>query len=392
MQTELSSLGTWKRFGLDVAASRKVIFSAPAIPLVSGVLGAVGILIGTGSGSDGNVILQLFYVPHLIIWCGWVGVERIFFLQRFRGEKLRLSRSPALVLRFIPRYLLLFVMLSVPLVVLLSTQFITSSSFAAPILFLGPWLSLVLLVPALIVLMTFVTPALAYSTKSTFRGLALGVRFLRDRWGQCKLYALFPILIWLVVILLSAGARSFGLLTQLGAGVVSVYLILLLKGATARFYIAEIKHDITSEGAAFVGARDPEIVQASRAPIQTVGWLRFVELGLLAAGLGIALLWPTTIGVHETFESGAVASGAVRCGGPVRTLLFGPKPEFVQLLDGIQSIESYRRVEDECSRRAVVPLVIGVSTATVGIVLYILVGKRGNRSSEFRVESPGIGP
>lgn len=395
MQIEESSLGIWKRFGLDLAASRNAMLSAPAVPLVTGVLAAVAGLIGIANRPGGYVILQLLYVALLIFWSGWVGVERIFFLQRFRGENLKLSRAPALALRFIPRYLLLLLILVVPFVVLLSVQFMsfTSRSFGSetPILFRAAWFNVVqfLLASVLVVLMTFVTPALAYTTKSTFRGVGVGVRFLRDRWSQCKLYALFPILIWLFVFSLNGAVVSFGLLARLGAGLVSVYLILLMKGAAARFYIDEVGHEISSEGAALVSAEDAGVGPGERAVIPTFGWLKYLGLGLLAVGLGIALLWPVTVEIHETSEFGFV-SGTVRCGGPVRTLIFGPRsgqPGFRQLLDGTQSIESYRRVKGECSRRALAPLFTGIAIAAVGGVLYLSFRSGNGKSLPQRFES-----
>lgn len=109
------------------------------------------------------------------------------------------------------------------------------------------------LTAALDFILTFATPALAYSTSQAGEAFNIGIRTLRDSWPQCAWYALVPPLAiaalarFLPDSIVSSGSRVI----YLGA---IALLSLLFKGATAAFYIR--RYDVGDDGAVFASPEE----------------------------------------------------------------------------------------------------------------------------------------
>ena len=82
------------------------------------------------------------------------------------------------------------------------------------------------------VLLTFVTPALAYTTRSVRAALRLGLRMLTKTWPRSAWYALTPGLVLVTAISFARRSPASFLMTA----VVSV-VALWFKGAVAAFYL-----------------------------------------------------------------------------------------------------------------------------------------------------------
>jgi hypothetical protein len=115
--------------------------------------------------------------------------------------------------------------------------------------------------------LTFVTPALAYTTRSAVRALDIGVAMIRQEWPRSALYVLCPPL---ALNLLSYIFPVGGLGLQLVLTSILVLMGLLAKGAIAAFYIRQ-RGSYSDDGAAYITARDdydydrrrPELALAS---------------------------------------------------------------------------------------------------------------------------------
>lgn len=96
-------------------------------------------------------------------------------------------------------------------------------------------------------LLTFVTPALSYSTRKVFQAIAIGVRMIAREWPTCRWYVLVPPLAMLVVArgstVAMTGLTMPGILLTVGA----VLIGLLFKGATAAYYLRRVS--VPDEGA-----------------------------------------------------------------------------------------------------------------------------------------------
>ncbi len=104
------------------------------------------------------------------------------------------------------------------------------------------------------VLLTFVTPALAYSTDRPAKAIALGWRLLRQDWPQCAWYALTPPLA-LILITRALPRSSLAVVPAAIFGTLAWMLNLWFKGATAAYYLRG--HDVGDDGAARFGPGRP---------------------------------------------------------------------------------------------------------------------------------------
>ncbi len=98
------------------------------------------------------------------------------------------------------------------------------------------------------VLLTFVVPALSYTTKSVRRAFSIGLDMLRSDWPRTASYALIPSfvshLVWW-------GAQSRSATPRLLLSCVATLLGTLFAGAIAAYYLR--RHDTSNDGAARVG-------------------------------------------------------------------------------------------------------------------------------------------
>ncbi len=117
--------------------------------------------------------------------------------------------------------------------------------------------------------LTFVTPALAYTTRSAVRALRIGLAMIRQTWPRCAFYVLCPPLavnILSVVYPVSIpGAR-------LVLDVVLALAWLLAKGAIAAFYLRE-RGSFSDDGALSTSTR-PDVLRGTTTPGSPSAWWR----------------------------------------------------------------------------------------------------------------------
>ncbi|MBV9291628.1 MAG: hypothetical protein JO222_04195 [Frankiales bacterium] len=205
--TEIPPVGADGRpdgFLVDLRRAVSVWRQAPMLPLTAVVLAAVSMLpqllqprpagcghVGAPACTSGSfaayVTAQFFTIPVLIAALGYYGAERAWYREFARGHRPRVSRALALIPRYIGRYLrlgLLLLAFSIPLL------FVSNSSGAISS---GVRISIVAIASLVIdVLLTFVTPALAFNTSSAWRALGIGLRMLRTGWPNDLPYLLVP--------------------------------------------------------------------------------------------------------------------------------------------------------------------------------------------------------
>jgi len=116
---------------------------------------------------------------------------------------------------------------------------------------------------------TFVTPALAYTTRSAWRALGIGFAMIGQTWPRSALYVLCPplALSLLSYIFPVGGAVPHFILTS-----VLVLISLLAKGAIAAFYLRE-RGSYSEDGAAYIitGQDEPSEVLAGAAADRLTG-------------------------------------------------------------------------------------------------------------------------
>ena len=117
--------------------------------------------------------------------------------------------------------------------------------------------------------LTFVTPALAYTTRSAVRALRIGLAMILQTWPRCAFYVLCPPLavnILSVVYPVSIpGAR-------LVLDVVLALAWLLAKGAIAAFYLRE-RGSFSDDGALSTSTR-PDVLRGTTTPGSPSAWWR----------------------------------------------------------------------------------------------------------------------
>lgn len=175
-------------------------------------------------------------LPAFAFSAGWVGTERMFYLRAFRGLPLLTSERWRFTWAFFGRYALLGLVMSAPLCALLWLTVVTGSQ--------GLILPGIIVVGVLLdVALTFVTPALAFTTRRVTVAWRVGHRTLVDGWPSSAWYALVPPLAALIAFrALPLRVAGVAVLTAFGS-----LLNLWFKGAVAAYYLRV--HEVGDDGA-----------------------------------------------------------------------------------------------------------------------------------------------
>jgi hypothetical protein len=226
------ALGAWRRF--------------PWLPAVSVGLAAVGQL------PEEPAFLLALGLTSLLVTVGWVGTERICYLRAFRGKPIQVRELWRLTGAFLGRYLELGMIMAIPVIVLVIGVAITDALTEFPSeRLVGAFLVALYIVIAFVdVALTFVTPALAFSTRRVRHALDIGLRMIRSGWPASAWYVLVPPLAAVLIaqILTRTSDVPVGMLLLTSA--FATLLNLWFKGATAAFYLR--RHDVGDDGAAFI--------------------------------------------------------------------------------------------------------------------------------------------
>ena len=235
----------------DVKAALRIWRRTPVLPVIAAVLAAVAFLpqltapqpagcgIGTNppcrSGSQGAfLLLSLLTFPASLYFIGFVGAERWWYAHVSRGEVPAAGTLWRIAWMYFGRFFrlgLLTILISSPLVL----------PFALGVVHDKTRLSLVFLVwsVALDIALTFVTPALAFSTDSAWQALKIGVTTLDRLWPRDMLYVLVPPLAITIVARATPGVFGSRAVTAF-AGAAAQLLTVLFAGATTLLYIREV--------------------------------------------------------------------------------------------------------------------------------------------------------
>ena len=234
------ALAIWRRTPVlpTIAALLAVVTFLPqlAVPKPAGC--GIGTNPPCTSGSQALfALLSLLIVPASLYYTGFVGAERWWYAHVSRGEVPAASTLWRMSWLYFGRFFrlgLLMVLITSPLVL----------PFALSVVHNLTRLSLAFLVwsVALDIALTFVTPALAFSTYSAWQALKLGVATLDRLWPRDMLYALVPPLAITIVARATPGVFGSRVVTA-AAGAAAQLLTLLFAGATTLMYIREVDPD-----------------------------------------------------------------------------------------------------------------------------------------------------
>ena len=227
-------------FLADAAWSVRVWRSHPRLPLLTLlILGAWSLVPATGA-------FGLLGLALTLVAAGWAGTQRIWYLRAFRGKEMTSSELIDYTLIFMWRFLKLGLVTTLALLPPAIAFYNAETTL---------WF-LVMVAVSLVVdlLLTFVTPALTYSTRKVFPAIGIGFKMIVREWPRCLWYALVPPFAALFV---ARGVTVTGTgltTTAVVITLVSVLLGLVFKGATAAYYLRRVR--VPDDGATAPPQRD----------------------------------------------------------------------------------------------------------------------------------------
>lgn len=240
-------LGVWQVFSKDLASAFRAWRRAPLLPVSSVLIALVASRL-TPPFTDPNsyIIVAIATVLTSMVIAGWFGTERIWYLRVYRGKGIRPVELWTLTRAFALRYFLLGLIVITPINIVFAEagrRLFSAAPISESTVRAITNLAFFLNVP-IVVLLTFVTPALAYTTHRIRMALGIGWRMVLDEWPRSAGYALVPPLAILISLQMLPGS-ALGTVGWL----VWVLLNLWFKGATAAFYLRQ--YEAGDNGAAF---------------------------------------------------------------------------------------------------------------------------------------------
>ena len=195
--------GTWAEFAADLRTSLDVWRSRWWLPLVTALLGTWNLSATASWGdqpepvaappNDAVAALLFLSLPVLIALAlfaiGWSGAERLVYAREWGGKATTFREAYAAAWRYFPRLFRLGLIVLIPLLV---------GGFALSIA-LGPRLGGAAAWFVVLVLLTFVTPALVFDTPRASEALPIGVRMLRRQGSGALWYAVIAPAVLVVV-------------------------------------------------------------------------------------------------------------------------------------------------------------------------------------------------
>lgn len=261
-------------FAADLGKSLRAWRTAPALPLISVAL-SQALLVPD----------ELFWIgfPVAMFGIGWLGTERIWYLRIFNGKDITRQELWRLTWAFFWRFLRLGLLMGVaflPVIALALRHGISDpdrlqrAMSSIEVIALGTVLGLVVDFG-----LTFVTPALAFSTRRVRDALQSGIALLRREWPRTAWYALVPPLVLVLAVRTWQPVVEGWIAAILSA--LSVLINVWFKGAAAAFYLRRIP--VGDDGAAFTD-REPE-------PTGEARFARFVKGCLVAVAIFVVVVF-----------------------------------------------------------------------------------------------------
>lgn len=179
----------------DVRRVLRVWRRTPLLPLVTLAVAVVALLAGVGNGA----VAALATVGSLLL-VGWPGAERLWYLRLWTGRSLSPAEAWRATLRCFGRFFVLaltvglaFAVLAIPMLVgVVRTVDVDGGTLALTELPLWIHVYGALLGVLGYALLTFVTPAIVYSSKHVSEAIPIGLRLLRVSWPRTAAYVLVP--------------------------------------------------------------------------------------------------------------------------------------------------------------------------------------------------------
>jgi len=214
----------------DVRASLAAWSKVPLLPIVTACLAAIT-TVATNVSGPWVLVGGLVAVPVGAISLGWLGTQFVWYRAAFHGHTLGAGELVKLTWSFIARYVRLFFLMLIPLfgVVFVSVFWRTWTSASPGWRIGGLAYSLVLST-----VVTFVNPALAFSTRRVTKAVPIGLRMVAQGWPGNWTYVVVP------GIVAALGGGLYWLVPSAGRPaslIVTTVITLVFAGAIARYYL-----------------------------------------------------------------------------------------------------------------------------------------------------------
>jgi hypothetical protein len=217
----------------DLALSAGAMRSAPLLVVFTVIVFGVTNYIGlAGDASHGATQGWLYgaWCAVLLVTAGFLGTQRAWFRDAFRGEKLRADEAASLTIGYMRRFVELGVLVVIPLVpVAVVATSIDRNSRPGPF-FVAAYAIL------LDVTLTFAVPALALTTSSVWQALRIGRHMIAATWPTCAGYVLLPGVTFAALVFVLPKSSTVKVIDLIGAVLFPV-IALWFKGAILAFYL-----------------------------------------------------------------------------------------------------------------------------------------------------------
>ena len=179
---------------------------------------------------------SVIWLPVTIVMAGFAGTQRVWLCRLHEGDALGSREIWPLTRSFIGRFVLLGAEIFIALIVPITVLSILLYRAGAPFGILIAANIMVGLVTD--VLLTFVVPALALTTRSVHQAWRLGLAMIRHTWPTSAWYICAPGLSLVVAARLLQGGQLNSLLTFVVTAATAV-VALWFKGAIVAFYVRQ---------------------------------------------------------------------------------------------------------------------------------------------------------
>ena len=228
------NISAFNAFKTDIVSSVRLLAA-------NRMLAAVTIILAVSYGPVIPPALSFLFLPVALFSIGWYGTQRVWFLRLVRDQEFSAREGWDFTWKFLGRFFVLG-LCAAPV-----------GAVAAIFLLFGlAWgrVALAAVVVPLDILLTFVTPALAYETNHVGEAFKIGREMLRDRWSECLWYALAPPLVLQVVFGFLLPTADLGYVVRFLSVVISSSLVLVFRCANACFYMRN--REVGDDGSALV--------------------------------------------------------------------------------------------------------------------------------------------
>lgn len=186
-------------------------------------VGLVGVGTTAAAGASAGIVVGLLAPGWLVVWAGWLGTERVVIARAARGEELDTRNVWASVRILGPRFVrFALALLPVGFLLVLAGGMLGAAS-------LRYRLVLAIVVLAVGLALTFVTPALVFTTTRLRDAVPIGWRLLRNTWRETWAHAVVPAAVMAGVAALTLDAVVWVLVVEVMA--------VVFRGATALRYV-----------------------------------------------------------------------------------------------------------------------------------------------------------